>query len=86
MCTERWESDQKIPGIDCPILFLSADRDELIPPFMMKELHTLATTSRNKKFVSFPRGTHNDTPMHPGYFEAITNFWNRVIYPKHASL
>jgi len=60
-------------------LFLSGERDELIPPYMMKELYDNATSSKSKKLVTFPNGDHNETCRQPGYFDAIFNFYNHVF-------
>jgi len=79
LCTEKWESDQKIGKITVPILFLSGTRDELIPPAMMKELFSLAVNSREKEFQEIPGGTHNDTCVKKGYFEAVIEFWKKVF-------
>jgi len=53
---------------------------------MMESLHAAATSSTTKKLVSFPRGTHNDTCLASGYFEAVIEFWHRHIFPPASSL
>ena len=40
----------------------------------MVQLHRLALRSPHRKFVTFENGTHNDTCIQPGYFEAIKEF------------
>ena len=39
----------------------SGDHDELVPPFHMKKLYDLATSSDQREFFNVPGGTHNDT-------------------------
>lgn len=77
-----------------PVLFLSGSRDELIPSFHMKRLYRVLSDSRKEapasgqdkgkkncslEFVAFEDGTHNDTCMQPGYFDAIQAFWKQCI-------
>eukprot|EP01134_Creolimax_fragrantissima_P004455 CFRG4455T1 len=69
-----WESVQHITTVTCPILFLSGERDEMIPSFMMKQLHDSSTSAYRTKFVSIPRGLHNDTWTRQGYYSSITHF------------
>ncbi|KAF7723193.1 Alpha/beta hydrolase domain-containing protein 13 [Apophysomyces ossiformis] len=56
----HWKSDKKISKVQAPILFLSADKDEIVPSSQMQKLYTLATHSTYRKFVRFPRSTHMD--------------------------
>ena len=42
----------------------------------MIQLHQSARRSCLKKFVTFQNGTHNDTCIQDGYFEAIQEFLN----------
>lgn len=74
LCHQRWNSADDITRVTQTILFLVGERDELIPPAQMKTLHRLATRSRDRKLVSFPKGTHNDTCVQNGYFDAIRDF------------
>ena len=87
LCHQIWNSEKAILKVkDTPALFLSGSKDELIPPIHMKVLYK-ALQSVTKKddgacqvdFVTFENGTHNDTCMQAGYFEAIEEFWNRCI-------
>ena len=64
-------------GLDRPaqrVLLLVGDADEMVPPAHSRELLRLARSARQRKLVSFPKGTHNDTCLQPGYFEAIRDF------------
>ena len=74
LCTQKWNSAALIPQICQRTLFLGGKIDELIPPDHMVQLHRLALRSPHRKFVTFENGTHNDTCIQPGYFEAIKEF------------
>lgn len=56
-----WNSDEKIQKLKQAILFISGSNDELVPPFHMKKLYELATSSKYKDFFLVLSGTHNDT-------------------------
>lgn len=88
LCHQKWSSVECIAKISAklPILFLSGNKDELIPPSMMKELRDVAFKNRTKSikndmldvklhWQSIAGGTHNDTCIKPGYFESIDAFW-----------
>ena len=79
LCNQRWNSQQLIPFVTQKILFLSGKRDELIPPDHMTKLYQSARKSAYKKFVQFEKGTHNDTCIQPGYFEAIDEFLKTTL-------
>lgn len=76
LCNQRWNSFQLIPNLSQKILFLAGNQDELVPPDHMADLHKLARRASMKKFVTFSNGTHNDTCVQDGYFEAIEEFLN----------
>lgn len=51
---------------------------------MMKALYK-AVEEKSKQlhqFVEFADGTHNDTCIKPGYFEAISLFWKKAALGK----
>ncbi|KAF8927095.1 hypothetical protein BGZ58_010632, partial [Dissophora ornata] len=75
LCHQIWNSEQSIQQITrLPVLFLSGRKDELIPPAHMQELHRLLDTTGEVVWREFPEGTHNDTCLKPGYFDAIMEF------------
>ncbi|KAI8901870.1 Alpha/Beta hydrolase protein [Globomyces pollinis-pini] len=80
LCNQIWDSESAIATIDLPILFLSGEIDQLVPPSHMKKLHEIAKKSSSKliRFKSFPKGSHNDTVSQPEYFETIRSFWYDV--------
>jgi hypothetical protein len=67
----KWDSDRKIPRVKQPILFISGDSDQMVPPFHMKQLYELATSSERKEMYSVLGGTHHDTWYRAGnvYYE-----------------
>ncbi|KAF9579698.1 hypothetical protein BGW38_003941 [Lunasporangiospora selenospora] len=83
LCHQIWNSEQMIQRItQLPILFLSGRKDELIPPAHMAELHRLTDTTGQVVWKEFAEGTHNDTCLKPGYFEAIKSFLDGVMGKK----
>ncbi|XP_059139107.1 protein ABHD13-like [Physella acuta] len=69
----KYPSIQRIDAISTPVLFLSGTMDELVPAKMMKELYNKSKSSM-KRLELFANGTHNDTWMCPGYYEAWLRF------------
>ncbi len=59
--TMHWDSDKKISSVKQPIMFISGDKDELVPRFHMERLHELATASVHREFYSIKGGSHNDS-------------------------
>ncbi|CAH1762826.1 9004_t:CDS:2 [Entrophospora sp. SA101] len=97
LCTETWRSDEKILTIqkNFPMLFLSGNKDQIVPSYHMKELFELARTTTNnvpsitsanannddnKIFKEFENGDHNDTFSQPGYFEVIKEFLHNKCF------
>mmetsp|Transcript_44695 Transcript_44695/g.100366 ORF Transcript_44695/g.100366 Transcript_44695/m.100366 type:complete len:331 (+) Transcript_44695:87-1079(+) len=68
----RWETVDRIRDIEVPLLFLSGEKDEMIPPWHSKELHQRAVKSPLRQSAVFPEGSHNDTWEKGGerYWEA----------------
>jgi len=54
-----------------PILYLSGEKDELVPARMMKELFDNSTASRKRHILYFKEGTHMDTFMQPKYYKKL---------------
>lgn len=87
LCHQRWESEARLKEIltgPLPLmLFLSGGADELIPPSHMHHLFAIvAGTKQGKlkaKLVTFDKGTHNDTFLQPGYFEAISDYIRSIL-------
>ncbi|BFZ57799.1 bem46 protein, variant [Savitreella phatthalungensis] len=75
LCHQKWDTRAIIKAIDCPILFLSGGKDELVPPAHMKALYELA---QDKEWHLFRWGSHNDTICQPGYMAAVAAFIKRT--------
>ncbi len=71
-----WDSYSLISSLKCSMLFISGDSDELVPPFHMKQLYEMATSSVFKDFYSVSGGTHNDSYIVAGarYYERLKAF------------
>jgi fermentation-respiration switch protein FrsA (DUF1100 family) len=70
----KWDTASLIPQLRLPILFLSGQKDELVPPRMMRTLFDAAINARKKELVTFKDGHHNDTWLSESYQEAIQRF------------
>ncbi|KAF2842954.1 BEM46 family protein-like protein [Patellaria atrata CBS 101060] len=82
LCHQIWPSEQIIPQIDqIPILFLSGQKDEIVPPDHMRKLYSICRAPV-KIWKDFPEGTHNDTVAEPGYFYAIDDFLRNHVLRK----
>ncbi|KAF9432409.1 hypothetical protein BGZ76_010842 [Entomortierella beljakovae] len=82
LCHQTWNSEKMIQQIThIPVLFLSGRKDELVPPSHMKELHRLLDTTGKSVWREFLDGTHNDTCLKAGYFEAIQSFIDGIMGP-----
>eukprot|EP01138_Halocafeteria_seosinensis_P009467 gb/GECG01009675.1/.p1 GENE.gb/GECG01009675.1/~~gb/GECG01009675.1/.p1 ORF type:complete len:400 (+),score=43.88 gb/GECG01009675.1/:1-1200(+) len=71
----------RIRNVTCPVLFISGEADELIPPQHTQKLFVNAVNSRYKDLYTVPNGGHNDCYMKGGepYFEAIQRFIDKVL-------
>lgn len=84
LCTEIWDSEKEIRKVNVPILFLSGEKDALVPPSHMDRLHAICTEKeanprlKLSEMVKFKNGTHNDTCMQPGYFNYIEKFIKKL--------
>ncbi|CAO3625764.1 unnamed protein product [Cunninghamella blakesleeana] len=77
LCNQKWQTYKTMPKVqNVPILFLSSLRDELVPPTHMTKLYEVSETTGAKVWKGFNTGTHNDTCLQAGYFEAIEEFIN----------
>lgn len=57
----RWETIERIKEIEVPILLLTGEKDEMIPPSHSQALLAGAEKSPVRRQVLFPEGMHNDT-------------------------
>ncbi|MCJ1454266.1 hypothetical protein MMC28_004618 [Mycoblastus sanguinarius] len=75
LCHQVWPSEDVLPQIDLPVLFISGLKDEIIPPSHMIQLRN-ACKSKSITWRTIPGGSHNDTVAEPYYFNYITEFVN----------
>ncbi|KAG4305302.1 hypothetical protein PORY_001472 [Pneumocystis oryctolagi] len=80
-CHQRWPSQDRIPFIkNIPILFLSGQKDEVVPFHHMNTLYHLSSAKKVLKI--FQNGKHNDTVIQPDYFKTIAQFLREnAIFP-----
>ena len=79
--TSHWASSQVISNIGCPVLFLSGQNDELVPPAQMQRLYEAASGAAFRDIVLFPGGTHNETHLQdpPRYYAEIIRFLHKTF-------
>lgn len=77
----KYPTVDRIQKITIPTLFLSGQGDKLIPPHMMSKLHSVSGSSL-KRIARFPEGTHNETWMSQGYYQAWISFLQEVFSTK----
>lgn len=70
----KWNSFEEITKISkLPVLFLSGQADELVPPKQMKTLYDRCP-SKKKALKFFPTGTHNETWTQDDYYDCLQNY------------
>ncbi|ODV61966.1 alpha/beta hydrolase [Ascoidea rubescens DSM 1968] len=75
LCHQVWPSERYITLIDpnIPTLFLSGQKDEIVPPDHMFQLYKLSN-SKTKEIHLFKDGYHNDTVNQRFYWKYVHNF------------
>jgi len=68
-----FSSITNIRHIKVPVLFLSGEQDELVPPQMMQKLHEECQSSK-KQLILFSDGQHNTTWLSNNYTNQIRHF------------
>ncbi|KAK9354146.1 Alpha/Beta hydrolase protein [Lipomyces doorenjongii] len=82
LCHQIWPSEKLLLKIKkLPILFLSGEKDEIVPPVHMKVLYDICK-SPNKVWRQFANATHNETYLKDGYWTSIIDFSNDFIVKK----
>ncbi|KAK9491904.1 Alpha/Beta hydrolase protein [Lipomyces doorenjongii] len=82
LCHQIWPSEKFLLKIKkLPILFLSGEKDEIVPPVHMKVLYDICK-SPNKVWRQFANATHNETYLKDGYWTSIIDFSNDFIVKK----
>jgi len=81
----RWESFERIKELEVPLLFLTGQQDEMIPPSHSQALHANAKKSPLRRSEVFPDGSHNDTWEKGGdrYWEVWHSFFEECSSAKH---
>ncbi|ORZ24053.1 Alpha/Beta hydrolase protein [Absidia repens] len=82
---QKWPSETSIQNIiNLPVLFISGAKDELVPIAHMKKLYQLCGSRQDRCWVEFATGSHNDTCLVPGYFDAIDDFVKgKILISQH---
>ena len=71
----NWDSFSLIKKVKLPVLFVTGDKDEIVPSGMSQKLH-IACQSPVKEIMVVEGGTHNDTWLKAGdsYGQRISQF------------
>lgn len=82
LCHEKWPSETYIKDVssDIPVLFMSSQKDEIVPPDHMRKLYKLSK-STCKTWKIYPKAHHNDTILAPGYWDDFYDFMHDRINP-----
>lgn len=56
-----WNSDQVVPELKLPILYITGDQDEIVPHEQTLRLHALSKMAVFKELYTVAGGTHNDS-------------------------
>lgn len=81
LCHQYWPSIKTIEEIkSVPILFVSGDADEIVPPQHMRFLYNVAGVKENmKEFCIVKGGMHMDTCMRNEFYEHLAAFVRRFL-------
>ena len=73
--TSHWDSEGKVADVQCPVLLISGEKDELVPPWQMKRLMERVGVGRGRLLL-IPHGTHNTTYIDggPEYWMGLRHF------------
>jgi abhydrolase domain-containing protein 13 len=76
----QWRNIDRVTTLpsDLPVLFLSGQKDEIVPPFMMASLFEKCS-SEKKRIEYFSDGHHNETWLSPDYNLRIHSFLREHI-------
>ena len=79
LLTQRFDSLQKVSGLQIPVLYLHGSADQLIPAKMSQTL--FAATPNSKRLVLFEQAGHNDLfeVAGPEYLQAVQAFVKEAI-------
>ena len=78
--TSHWDTESRLAFVQCPVLLISGDKDELVPTWQMKRLHDRLrqrSSGGEVQWLSIAGGQHNDTYMRgvsQGYWQRFAEF------------
>jgi fermentation-respiration switch protein FrsA (DUF1100 family) len=78
---DRFESLNQIRRVDCPVLVITGDRDNVVPPAQTRRLYEAAPGP--KRFVLIAGADHNDYELLAGeqLITEVTQFLEQVLPP-----
>eukprot|EP01062_Namystynia_karyoxenos_P030959 TRINITY_DN23012_c0_g1_i1.p1 TRINITY_DN23012_c0_g1~~TRINITY_DN23012_c0_g1_i1.p1 ORF type:complete len:419 (+),score=131.40 TRINITY_DN23012_c0_g1_i1:85-1257(+) len=76
-----WRSVDLMPRLRLPVLLVSGEGDELIPPEQMHRLYA-GCRAAVKRLESIPQGSHNDTWVRPAFLPVVQRFVFEHVLPQ----
>lgn len=84
LCINNWDSHTRIKSITCPILFLSAKKDEVVPQSHMTCLEKQASNASTKNMIVFESGRHMDLTSQHNYYKYFKDFVYQNVFPPNS--
>eukprot|EP00002_Diphylleia_rotans_P027537 TRINITY_DN5524_c0_g1_i1.p1 TRINITY_DN5524_c0_g1~~TRINITY_DN5524_c0_g1_i1.p1 ORF type:complete len:219 (+),score=25.26 TRINITY_DN5524_c0_g1_i1:228-884(+) len=81
LCTNQWQSLECAKKVKIPMLFISGQKDELVPREMMETLYKACSKAPLCEILKIHNGTHNDTWARNGYDQGLES-WFRKVFPQ----
>ena len=79
LCTDVWPNRERIVSLTHPLLILSSQKDELVPPSHSQSLFELAADTAFKRIIKFAEGEHMNLWLITGYYELLKEFIDNPI-------
>jgi len=79
-----WDNLTEVKRVVIPMLFMSSQKDELVPPQMMTQIHEAAINAPINRIVKFELAQHMNCFQQPGYYEAIQKFVTEALRYTHS--
>ena len=79
LCTDVWPNRERIVSLTHPLLILSSQKDELVPPSHSQSLFELAADTAFKRIIKFAEGEHMNLWLISGYYELLKEFIDNPI-------
>ncbi|ODV74604.1 uncharacterized protein CYBJADRAFT_166403 [Cyberlindnera jadinii NRRL Y-1542] len=84
LCHQVWDSEHDILKVspEVEMIFLCAEKDEIVPPDHMARLYELSPATVKSRTV-FDGAHHNDTVVYPSYWNIVHDFIKSIPPVEH---